>query len=110
MALSANELRIGNYLIDPFYGTIVEVNISILESIHNGTEYKPIPLTEEILLKCGFEKYGIWFKIKDFHVSIGHNIAFEKWVTSYRTPEYLHQLQNLYFALKQEELIYDVKY
>lgn len=56
----------------------------------------PISLTEEILLKCGFEKtkeIDSW-ELKGFgFVDIS-------------TPQckYLHQLQNLYFALTGEEL------
>jgi hypothetical protein len=55
--MKANELRIGNYV----YDTLGKVNKIDLEAItyvvkepHN--QVKPIPLTEEWLLKFGFEK------------------------------------------------------
>jgi hypothetical protein len=71
--------------------------------------YKPIPLTEEWLLKFGFYK-NIDTELfeKD-----GHQIdlsvikclfylpEFGDW---YKELEYVHQLQNLYFALTNEEL------
>ena len=55
--IDAKELRIGN-LIDSRIG-ITTLNIHQLEEILNFTDidlgYKPIPLTEEWLLKFGFE-------------------------------------------------------
>lgn len=44
--INANELRIGNLMIDPLYGTEVTVNIDILKSISDGNDYQPIPLSE----------------------------------------------------------------
>lgn len=69
--------------------------------------FKPIPLTEEWLLKFGFEeKYGY---IKngvhlntDYSLFIEDEIGFNEWTAD---CEYVHQLQNLYFALTGEELI-----
>lgn len=72
--------------------------------------YKPIPLTEDWLLKFGFEKeYGA-FKIQ----------GFKCWITKYTSEsnvfclnsgnvfltsfKYVHELQNLYFYLTQREL------
>lgn len=55
--MKANELRIGN-LIKSRSGHDVLVNWGTLRTISNGEKtYSPIPLTEDILLKCGFEKY-----------------------------------------------------
>ena len=82
---------------------------------------KPIPLTEEILLKCGFENTGIHFSIKTGYyfdvrqekkqskLSINHTGADNYFVVSPGNGSIylksLHQLQNLYFALTQTELI-----
>ena len=112
--MTANELRIGN-LVNELNIGVVSVRIVDLESIKYGdTNYKPIPLTEEWLLKFGFKKRKykhlfIWenkITISQFlhethsHFSIktGFDIRF--------TPilESIHQLQNLYFALTGEEL------
>lgn len=77
----------------------------------------PIQLTEEWLLKFGFEwnKETKTYEHKDFypwHVSKSINIDIQNWqVFNYvlkavanRKIKYVHQLQNLYFALTGEEL------
>jgi hypothetical protein len=85
------------------------------------SQYEPIPLTEEILLKCGFEhsnkglNYGIFF-VKDIDESDEFYLrpSFEGgfyWgfnnhneLKDVKNILYLHQLQNLYFTLTGEEL------
>lgn len=67
---------------------------------------KPIPLTEELLLKCGFKrdsdlknslcKFGIWFNVKNMEATY----LSQKLIKI----NYLHQLQNLYWCLTGEEL------
>lgn len=68
---------------------------------------QPIPLTPELLIKCGLnERFFKAYKIKA--------LDGEKWKGQYglfinnkweaTRFQYLHQLQNLYFALTQEEL------
>lgn len=123
MELTAQELRIGNYL--NYQGKIIKV-----EGIHNRTIYhsdrqfdqvgvekyitfEPIPLTEEWLFKFGFGKseeheygsnendlFGFYY---DYH--------FNRFYLD--TPEdniyipfikYVHQLQNLYHCLCGNEL------
>lgn len=66
----------------------------------------PIPLTEEILLKCGFEIDDVLAPC--MHVAKEWDL---EWFIdgvyldgSNTKAVYLHQLQNLYFALKGEEL------
>jgi hypothetical protein len=77
-------------------------------------DIKPIPLTEEILLKCGFEKNvpDIWqsYKKDKFcnklrlieHIN-GDYFQF-CWNESSTNLYNLHQFQNLYFALIGKEL------
>ena len=75
----------------------------------------PIKLTEEILLKCGFEKVKNKidiFEKKRLRLFIGSRGQFLAYLIEEDTTsahyinsyEYLHQLQNLYFALTGEEL------
>jgi hypothetical protein len=113
--MKANELRIGNYV----YDTLGKVNKIDLEAItyivkepHN--QVKPIPLTEEWLLKFGAtEKYksvsNRWsfgvFSLDDPEDENG-NLRNEFYYDSTLNVKYVHQLQNLYFALTQEELIF----
>ena len=75
--IQANELRLGNYLLHN--GKIVIVDEILFNGInltHEGEEYKykdlkPIELTEEILLKCGFEKYGdFWYVLGDIKIEV----------------------------------------
>ena len=75
-------------------------------------DVSPIPLTEEILLKCGFEKdyrgyfvdsyYGVVYIYKDeYDYYLDYNDSGRE---SRARINNLHQLQNLYFALLDEEL------
>ena len=126
--MKASELRIGN-LVAKFDGTVLEVdsidrngffaslpknivfdNVPILQKdIVNSM--LPIPLTEEWLLKFGFEKTeNFWinkepllrYAISSLGLicSIGDNdMGFV-----YNSILYVHQLQNLYFELTGKEL------
>jgi hypothetical protein len=129
--IKASELRIGNLVkdrggktlsIDRFYGNKIEMNVKGMPSSENGiplyyhplTEEisycQPIPLTEEWLLKFGFEKNSYWFKDDNMlrfglidnklHCSIGN----DENGFLYNRINYVHQLQNLYFALTGQEL------
>lgn len=67
-------------------------------------ECEPIPLTEEWLLKFGFEPLGssrFDFKIFTYYLYDG---SFYNQSSRLSTIKYVHQLQNLYFALTGEEL------
>lgn len=116
--IKPNELRIGNFILDED-GDVMEVTqISNMTVQHPKGLYsiistiKPIPLTEEWLLKFGFEivvknaeknnillHYHRINKTYDFLLNEPHS-------NKYNTTklEYVHQLQNLYFALTGEEL------
>lgn len=117
--MKANELRIGNYV----YCTLGKVNKIDLEAItyiakepHN--QVKSIPLTEEWLLKFGFQKYKTGhntYKIQSFIIEEGllkdSPYCFRKRINNENSIElayikYIHQLQNLYFALTGEELTF----
>lgn len=127
--MDANELRIGNWV---RYKDSKE-KVKVLQIRRDGShqlsgynlcttyysevigEYEPIPLTEEILLKCGFElteeckmtdKVKI-FELGDYGVKTWYDdtCVFFKDVTPIKTNlKHLHQLQNLYFAITGEEL------
>jgi len=147
--IKANELRIGNLLTDEFYdsfkttitvGSINEDGINLFVEDDNNwseiaqhwvaPEYKyedlrPIPLTEEWLLKFGFKKWGRddlprtlnyemdWIRIFpsnsfcDFngygfmHYKPNPNEANESARCAF---QYVHQLQNLFYCLCGEEL------
>lgn len=112
--LHARDLRIGNYYNQ--FGNIHQANGGVISELEKAPEgqlwCKPIPLTEKWLLKMGFEsEIGadcLFLKIEMSDVKIrfdkfGIRIGFAHY---YRTPyvKYVHQLQNLYYALTNEEL------
>jgi len=127
--MKVSELRIGNLLRDKVTKTELRVTKLTEQDIvtyvidrsmfplQDGWGIEPIPLTEEWLLKFGFEminsspiNYKI-YRLKDisFNVIKDSNIKlYDKIVYSeqYRYIESVHQLQNLYFALTGEELIF----
>ena len=100
--MKASELRIGNYV----YVEHDKNNLELLKfDFESGwyMEYiKPIPLTEEWLLKFGFEKaYETCYQYKDFILN-DKFIMMDIDITI--QLKHVHQLQNLYFALTGEEL------
>ena len=131
--INANELRIGNWFqqdasnnnaISRFF-TVDEIkrygvrstyirqdtnqphtSLFSLDSIH------PIPLTPEILEKCGFVMHKtsqLWRKDNFYlhHYLVSDNeYCFKYSDFTSSSIQYLHQLQNLYFALCGEELNY----
>jgi hypothetical protein len=81
-----------------------------------GDSLKPIPITEEWLIKCGFEKgpayepEGITYKkrigISPVAISTTERYRY-LWIDEkliHHNHQHVHQLQNLYFALTGEEL------
>jgi hypothetical protein len=126
--MKASELRIGNLVyygrhivpiksihIESVFKDSVNVYIEINENLQNYIvdidEIKPIPLTEEWLLKFGFKKdlgndlyldststsFFIWENNRVELLDNKNNICISH-------CDYVHQLQNLYFALTREEL------
>ena len=113
--MKANELRIGN-LIYGYSGRVCAIS-SINESfikIRNDQDTillcdcKPIPLTEDWLVKLGFESnpYQDRYENKVIQVECNKLRGYtELWIDGMPHIKYVHQLQNLYFALTGEELI-----
>lgn len=128
--IKANEIRVGNWLNDPrqydpmfFPKTENGYFRATARDIQFAEEFEPIPLTEEILLKCGFIKTGEEYSQSDdemmpvyklgfFSIVLRDN-EFRLWIEieddafysfSWTKIQYLHQLQNIYFALTGQEL------
>jgi len=110
--MKANELRIGNLAVN-FIGEVFEVNGNTIANFDSNEfgKPKPIPLTEEWLIKMGFEKSK-----SDNYLRL--MIIIEdgtEWLT-FLNPNvinfndrgifclFVHELQNLFFALTGEEL------
>lgn len=123
--MKPNELRIGNKVY--YNGTHKEESTvtSVTEYLDgsclvnlngraNGLykieELSPIPITEAVLLKCGFEKIGDNYSLLEwrFHINKPANydgyLLCEGYLVITDLVNYLHQLQNIYLALTGEEL------
>ena len=106
------ELRIGNYIkyndkiiiVDTIYYDSINMDLQDCDGIEINL-LKPIPLTEEILLKCGFRKLDKYtfviggLFIHSRKLGFVFHLGKRKIILSS-----LHQLQNLYFALTNKEL------
>ena len=110
--MEAKDLRVGNIVryADNVYLSASKVT-EVGDIIQYETDYyEPIPLTEEWLLKFGFKEVIVdsWYsklaKNKNtINISKSGLVAIND-DKPIRAIEYVHQLQNLYFALTNEEL------
>jgi hypothetical protein len=121
--MKANELRIGNlvqysdtkevaniYQIEHRYKSVYRIN-----DLNDNNQIEPIPLTEEWLLKFGFEKderYGDKVSVIEIKKCKEFILMFDDRDESYflcdtdvdTCLKHVHQLQNLYFCLTGTEL------
>lgn len=128
--MEARKLRIGNYVYVDWVDSSRKLEINY--GVHYGTEtmvmdvtptgygialsfVEPIPLTEDWLLKFGFKKSKHWYTFEDIAISTDMtrltqkvNGMYVEFYNQFKCPEYVHQLQNLYFALTGEELTISV--
>lgn len=84
-------------------------------SIERYDSFEGIPLTEEWLLNLGFDKHSnnpFWFKKKQLCISLVGAVELISWdIQIFKIDtkiNFVHQLQNLYFSLTNEELVYNV--
>jgi hypothetical protein len=122
--MKANELRLGNWV----YYDGRDCSIQEPTDLIDADEFKPIQLNEDWLVKFGFKKETIYYSIdilpfateyKKLVVDIFQGILIrngdedkgrfnDELITLHncdvRDKIYVHQLQNLYFALVGKEL------
>ena len=132
MALSANELRIGNYIkggalhtgigrdSNMIYYTVNQITdtCAFFKESQMGEYFKdikPIPLTKEWFLKFGAEKdkYGDLCIIDPTGINTAFYLVegFIQWtkdcvspIANFEHVKYVHQFQNLYFIKTDKEL------
>lgn len=119
LIMDTNELRLGNFIMDKkdenieyvyqLYnlGDLIYINdidpdcyvpIPITKRWINHLGFKPISESEDTLHTFEREGFQLWNKNGDFSViaCVNNGISFE--------VKYVHQIQNLFFALKGKEL------
>ena len=128
--INTKELRLGNLFAniedDSIY-KVTKINEDTIEGIcinnmgwigeqhfHLIEQVLPIKLTEEWLLKFGFENEGGYLSIGKLRGAItvckaernSDNLCYRWFVNNLKMTDlhFIHQLQNLYFALTGEEL------
>jgi len=102
--MKATELRIGNWVDLGGGRNHYQANDPELWS---GLNINPIPLTEEWLVKFGFENNSMNLDEEGFlHLDISFIGGVNVYINDMEYPHinHVHQLQNLYFALTQEEI------
>lgn len=111
--MEATELRIGNYTLD--HGHPEQIPYG--SDIDSVGMMEPIVLTEEWVIKFGFERFDFEYEEGDEITYVlekknGHQFVLsdtfqpmdgEIAMLDYKL-KYVHQLQNLYFALTAQEL------
>lgn len=115
--MKVQELRIGNIIWRPCCcDEVLEIRengiigIDSLRGLIPYSEIEPIPITDELLLKNGFEQCGYIFKtifIEMYEVSNGWHLHIdnERFETVLSTTiKYVHQLQNAYYIATGKEL------
>ena len=121
--MEAKELRIGNTIL--YKVKIIDISmVGLFQLYHvsdnhadsktDNLQYEPIPLTEEWLLRLGFEKENATY-IKKGSLRLFKNTCrdasgdFDGYCENRTVAicRYVHQLQNLYFALTGLELEYE---
>lgn len=119
--VTAYELKLNNLVLNPNDNSINIITVENISDIQNGyLKREPILLTEELLESFGFEKRDIGYK----HPNINHQLP--RFITSKFMSEeklespflrfdglvdvyYVHDLQNLYYALTKTELDCKIK-
>jgi|TARA_R110000765_G_scaffold390180_1_gene482844 hypothetical protein len=123
--MKATELRIGNWVYNPVQEIDFQVAIrTISDTVYDeeiqlplSQRYQPVPLTKEWLVKFGFRNGG---EDRDIHIQLfPNNDSYRLWGFAWNIQhwnilgwedinapsiKYVHQLQNLYFALTNKEL------
>ena len=134
--LAVSELRVGNYfLADDQPQTVSAINViadapaqSLEIGFYTGDQLhylpagsqrlQPMPLTDELLQKCGF-KFDTYFKRwqkkkKIFGPGVDMELDGDYTALDFsgspvlKEIKHLHHLQNLYYALKRQELMVDM--
>ena len=120
--MDAKAFRLGNYYLEN--GVIETITPSVIKQIFESEDriwFEPIKVSKDLILKLGFKRFNsniYWFS-KHLKNGIKLNVSEIGYIEIEdidRTTiemsqicEYVHQLQNLYFALCGEELVFSTE-
>ena len=115
--MNAKNFRLGNFYLEN--GAVKTVTPNVIEQLFESEHrqwFEPIQLNEEWLFNLGFAQFvknNYWYRIgfgtKILNISISGNLEIENIngnCVNIGSIDYVHQLQNLYFALCGEELVF----
>ena len=118
--MKAEELRIGNLInLGNRIGIAIEIHVNIVvvtdlektqDTLENIDRCKPIPLTEQWLIDFGAEK--VEHKENQYRLNERLIVIREGFFYDYGSSvklEFVHTIQNLYYALTNQELTYNPK-
>ena len=120
--LKVEDLRVGNYVKGIAIDLTHKIDLHFFNEAYDDDTmldwYSPIPLTEAILIACGFEESGEGFTHKEYNefdiylflsennLWSAYNLSKEGFMVMSNTFKSLHQLQNLFYCLSGKELNY----
>lgn len=101
--MNTKELRIGNLIAGLSIEKVEWLGDHVV-NLYNIGSYSPVKLTEEWLIKFGFVKHSGGYLSSDSSIEL--TFDFLVWKPNIKRLEilYVHQLQNLYFAITGKEL------
>lgn len=119
--MKASNLRLGNIFRDKYTGVFIPVlelskdRITFDYQTKGKWQAEPISLTEEILFKIGFEldfkgcygykyKFFIFKNLNNVVLGLSDSDFYFNYANECIHLKHLHQLQNIYHALKGEEI------
>ena len=122
--MTTQELRIGNYVLlntNHSDSEVFQMEAVDIYKLYESDCYdiSPIPLTPEVLEACGFEREPFISALYQNFIRNGSG-DYDGYCLSLRYPNYpvylscgtkfnfLHQLQNIYYALTSQELQIDI--
>lgn len=115
--MKLEDLRIGNYVIQKGSNFIETVTLELLNRI--DIILAPIPLTEEILLRLGFEYYeplrhfrividDVWYWVKSVNGKFLFSLTNLNYDEKNHLPplkiDFVHDLQNVFYCFEKTEL------
>jgi len=113
--MKVNELRIGNVVLEEtmsYAGLKVKQITVAIRDLSNHDNLRPIPLTEDWLIKFGFKKQTTMYYRKgnyEFELEKGFIDDGMAVINTYNPIRYVHSLQNLYYTITGDELVSDNK-